>query len=329
MPGWATEVDFSVLRGKEVAVKVQAHMLDPAKHPGRLVADRPMDDAVLDTTPAAADASAGGPVQDVLLTLPADGDRAEPFPAITLTFRMDTTDLTAVVAETADLAYVISGNRGLQEFQKALNGTAVETFGGMWVPAPVRGEKPDIDDTPTPQRDRLRAAYETYLDRLPGRRAATEATVQATALARARQRLAISREQILAEARRYLSLADPSAAAAVLAGRGPNRLTGPETGGLVADLGAIAGERAVLTGLVAAQRHTQQPSSAPATAANRSPTWSPAWPRAAHCCSDCGTPTCRSSPGGSRLTPQPRAAPLTCATRSWAGCGPATRPGPS
>lgn len=83
-------------------------------------------------------------------------------------------------------------------------------------------------------------------------------TVQATALVRARKRLASSREQILAEACRYLSLADPSAAVAVLAGSGPNRLTDPETGGLVADLVAIAGERAALNGLVAAQRRTQQ-----------------------------------------------------------------------
>src|SRR5207248_2061002 len=110
----------------------------------------------------------------------------------------------------------------------------------------------------TPQRGHLLAGFDTYLERLPARRAAAAATVQATALTRAQHRVTIAREQALTEAQRYLSLAGPSSAPAVLAGNGPNRLTGPEASGLVADLVAIANERSALAGLVSAQRREEQ-----------------------------------------------------------------------
>lgn len=218
------------------------------------------DETVLDTTPARQmEPTPDSPAQDIVVELPADDGGDEPFPLVTVTFHLDAPDLPAVVAETADLAYVTSGNPGLRAFQDALDGTTTTAFGGLQVPVRTRGEDWYQDDVITPQRGRLRREFEAYLRDLPDRRAAAEEVVQRAAVAGALRRLSASREQVLAEARRYLSLSGgPSSAAAVLGGTGPNRLTGPETVGLVADLVAIAGARSAVAGRQAAQRRAEQ-----------------------------------------------------------------------
>lgn len=228
--------------------------------PGNSAAAPAVDEAVLDTTPAAPGRpAAGAAIQDIVVELPADDGGAEPFPPMTMTFHTDAPDLAAAVAESADLAYVTSGNPGLEVFQAALRGTTVDRGGLLQSPVPTRGEDWYRDDTQTPRRGRLLKEFAGYRERLPARRGAAEAAVQAAAADRARTRLAVSRAQVVAEARRYLSLSgDPSAAAAVLVGSGPNRLTGPETLGLVGDLIAIANARAALAGVTAVQRRAER-----------------------------------------------------------------------
>jgi hypothetical protein len=226
---------------------------------------QPVPEAVLDSTPVRPTRlTAPSPVQDVVVQLPADEDGGAPFPAITVTFPMDASDLPAVVAEVADLAFVTSGDAGLVAFHDSLKGTVTNAVPGLWgaVAAtrllPVRGEDRFIDDVRTPQRGRLLESFEVYSRRLPPRRAAAEAVVEQTAVANALARLENSRVQVVEEARRYLSIAGgESAAHAVLAGSGPNRLSGPETMGLVADLIAIANGRIALASLTTAQRKAE------------------------------------------------------------------------
>jgi hypothetical protein len=222
---------------------------------------------VLDTAPTESRAPGPhGPVQDVLLQLPGEEDDSESFPTITVTFDMDDPALDAVVDQVADLAFVMSGPRGLATFEAALKGARTRAVPGFLGalgpdrPVPVRGEDRYLDDRRTPQRGRLLASFARHEEQIRGRRTDAELAVQQSAVTLALARLEASRRETLVEARRYLSLAAVSSAADVLAGDGPNRLTGPETLGLVADLIAIGNARARLAGLVSVQRLAQRES---------------------------------------------------------------------
>jgi hypothetical protein len=234
---------------------VVAHVVIPPAGPTR----PPVPEAVLDSRPARAAQPGAGPVQGIVLQLPEDSGATAPFPAITMTFRMDAPDLVTEVAETADLAFVASGTPGLKAFNDALRGTtrAVHPLAPLF-PVPTEGEDRYISDDRTPQRGRLIQAFEGYLERLPSRRAAAEAAVEKAALEGALRRLELSRTQLVAEARRYLSLANPSSAPDVLSGSGPTKLTGPETLDLVADLIAIGTARIELARRAVARREAVQ-----------------------------------------------------------------------
>ena len=229
---------------------IAAHAIVP---PDKLPApDTP--ESVLDTTPARVSRpTVEGAVQDVRLQLPGDGGSDEPFPALTVTFRMDADELGTVVAETADLAYVAAGGRGLKALEDALHGTSERAVGGVLgatgpdKPVAVRGEGQYIDDDRTPMRGRLLTEFANYIETLTNRQAAAQAAVQKAAVSQAKRRLKASRQQVIEEARRYLSLSgDDGAAASVLMSSAPNRVTGPETMDLVKDLIAIANARATL-----------------------------------------------------------------------------------
>ncbi|SFO23902.1 hypothetical protein SAMN05660359_02148 [Geodermatophilus obscurus] len=222
----------------------------------------------IDVDGLAVAAPAGGPralpsVQDIVVALPVGVDGAAPSP-VTVTFDMGRPDLAGVVAAACDSIFVMAGLPGLTAFEEALGGTGVSLEGlgqvGMLVPvAGLRGEERYRDARRSPNRHRLREAFEQYTRRLPARRAAAEAAVGAAARAAARSRLGASRDEVVREARRYLSVApgDP-VAAAVLGGTAPNRLAGPDVIGLATDLVRIAGARDRLDRVQEAQRRVQE-----------------------------------------------------------------------
>lgn len=225
------------------------------------------EETVLDTRPAREASSApDAPVQDIVLHLPAEGDGDGPFPAMTVTFLMDDPDLSARVAEVADLAYVASGGTGLKAFQDSLRVTVTVIdfgfgfdFDKAYVPMPTRGGKWYRDDSRTRYRERLLHEFDSYLEKLPGRQAAAEAAVQQVAVTQALRRLKTSRMQVITEAERYLTPSSrPGAAKAVLEGTDPDQLAGPETIDLVKDLIAIAKARTALGGLLASQRRAEE-----------------------------------------------------------------------
>lgn len=141
-------------------------------------------------------------VQEVLFS-PPDQEQEEP---LSYVFNMKAPDLDARMAEVFESVYILYGTKGLIAFESALNGGTRESAPlAALMPVKVRGEPHYRDEDRTPNRHRLREAYERYTHTLPAKRERAVTAIQAAARRIALERIAASRSQLRAEAQRYMS----------------------------------------------------------------------------------------------------------------------------
>lgn len=220
---------------------LEAHILYPADQDET---ERSPAEADIGTTGVWAE-PVDGDAQDIAYWPPGAAPRKTP---IVVTFDMKADDLDARVAEATESVYIYDGLPGLQQWEQALHGNAVENpLSHLLEPLPgLRGEQADFAPGPGRYRQRLLTAFETYTRDLPDRKKQVQATVRQTAVTRALERLKDSRDQVQTETARYLLLprADAEGAKEFLAaGERDAQLAGPDVSGLAADLLVIAQAR--------------------------------------------------------------------------------------
>jgi hypothetical protein len=172
--------------------------LKPADHSNGRTLARP-------DAPVAAPAVPDENAQEIVFSPPGSPKDAPP---LRIFFDTDADDLADKLQAVSETVYVLSGRRGWQEFERALNGTVREVFGGVTAPVAVQGESIYRNPDETPKRHKLITLYPRVLRVLADRIDELIPTIGPAAARWAALELQKQREEIVGEAFRYLLVSD-------------------------------------------------------------------------------------------------------------------------
>lgn len=169
-------------------------------------ADRTLERGIPRADVAAAEpAKRSKEAQEILLSVPGGRARAVP---LQLFFDTGAEDIGARLAQAVETVYVLSGRSGVREFEKALYGTEQQTFGGLYIPAAVQGERLYRGPDETPKRHKLITLFPDLARYLAARIDSAIEGAAPLVAGWAVRRLREQRDEVVRESFRYLLTAE-------------------------------------------------------------------------------------------------------------------------